>query len=234
MYSKITWSRLGDAGFLPPFCSYTESRPLTSSFTVGKMGTPACKDVDVDLEQCQLHRNALLLSDTLWWLSSSLVNPNIPSGEKEEKVTWMWRMQPAALLTVPWAMHRWQWVWDMGTQFDAYCELKRCISHLVSVTPCFWNSATQNAKACSDTTGLKGFPLSLPSTQFTSTTKLLVKDNSLFKGNISWKKGFSLLVWNSFADQKHFKFIISPVLCWNAFFIHNFSPLMTKKKIDLC
>lgn len=55
MYSKNTRSRLrgkgrneGDAGFLPPFCSYTESRPLTSSFTVGRTGTAACKDVDVE------------------------------------------------------------------------------------------------------------------------------------------------------------------------------------------
>ncbi len=55
---------------------------------------------------------------------------------------------------------------------DAYCELKRCVSHLVSVIPCFWNSATQNAKAFSDTAGLKGFLLPLASTQFTSTTKL--------------------------------------------------------------
>lgn len=165
------------------FCPYSvvTLRPLTSSFTVGRTDTPVCKDVEVDLEQCQLHRNAVLLSDTLWWLSSSPVNLNIPSGEKEGKMPWMWRIQADALLTVPWVMHRWQRVWDMGTQFEANCELKRCASCFKD--PCFCNSATQNDKACSDTTGLKGFPLSLHSTQFTSTTNLRVKDNSLFKGN---------------------------------------------------
>lgn len=55
----------GELAFLAPFCSYSEWRPLTSSFTVGRSSAAACQDVDVDLEQCQLHRDAVPLSDAL-------------------------------------------------------------------------------------------------------------------------------------------------------------------------
>lgn len=55
----------GELAFLPPFCSYSEWRLLTSSFTVGRTSAAACQDVDVDLERCQLHRDAVPLSDAL-------------------------------------------------------------------------------------------------------------------------------------------------------------------------